>query len=125
MSHSSPTTKRIFKVLFFIALIAVFILAMVDNDHVNITYNHADKIKHMSAFFTLSLLLNRASSSITARVRNMILLLLFGIFIEVAQLYFPHRESSISDVIADFAGIVLFQVLYTLLKWSFFSDKKR
>ena len=118
MSHS-PTTKRIFQILFVLALIAIFILAMVDNDHVPIASHHADKIKHIIAFFTLSLLLNRASSSLKNRIRNMNLLLLFGIFIEVAQLYFPNRESSISDVIADFAGIVLFQLLYTLFRWAF------
>ena len=116
--------KRIFKILFFIALAIVFILAIVQNDHVVIDYVHADKIKHMTAFFVLSLLLNRASSSLKNRIRNMLSLLLFGIFIEVVQLYFPHRESSISDVIADFAGIVLFQVTYSILKFIEFKMKR-
>ena len=109
--------KRIFKILFFIALGIVFILAIVQDDHVQIHYIYADKLKHMSAFFMLSLLLNRASSTLKHRIRNMIALLFFGIFIEVVQLYFPHRESSVADVIADFAGIVLFQVTYSVLKF--------
>jgi VanZ family protein len=116
--------KRIFKILFFITLAIVFILALVPNDHVTIEYIYADKLKHMSAFFMLSLLLNRASSTLKHRIRNMILLLLFGIFIEVVQLYFPHRESSVLDVIADFAGIVLFQVSYSIFKLIKFKLKK-
>ena len=116
--------KRVFKILFFITLTVVFILAMVQSDHVSIEYEHADKLKHMAAFFTLSLLLNRASSTLKSRMRNMLSLLLFGIFIEVVQLYFPHRESSLSDVIADFAGIVLFQVSYSILKFIEFQVKK-
>jgi len=116
--------KRIFKILFFIALTVVFILAIVQNDHVSLDYEYADKIKHMSAFFMLSLLLNRASSSLKSRIRNMLALLLFGIFIEVVQLYFPHRESSVADVVADFAGIVLFQVTYSILKFIKFKIKE-
>ena len=98
-------------------LAVVFILAIVQNDHINIDSDYGDKIKHMTAFFTLSLLLNRASSTLKHRIRNMIALLFFGIFIEVVQLYFPHRESSVADVVADFAGIVLFQVGYSFFRW--------
>ena len=117
--------KRVFKILFFIALGVVFILAVVQNDHVSIHYAYADKIKHISAFFVLSLLLNRASSSLKHRIRNMASLLLFGIFIEVVQFYFPHRESSVADVVADFAGIILFQITYSVLKFIQFKMKKR
>jgi len=107
--------KRIFKILFFLTSFIVLYLATIPQD-LKWDYHYADKIKHIFAFFSLSLLLNRASSSIKARLRNMISLLLFGIFIELVQLFSPMRTSSIYDVLADLIGILLFQILYTLLK---------
>ena len=79
-------------------------------------WKYADKLKHATAFFTLSFLLNRASSTIQHRLRNMGALLLFGIFIEFVQYFLPERESSILDVWADLARILLFQLSYSLLK---------
>ncbi len=108
--------KEYYKILFYITASIVFILAITD-DHIPLHFHNADKVKHMTAFFTLSLLLNRASSTIQHRFRNMGALLLFGILIEIVQLFFPNRESSVEDIIADVVGILLFQLLYTLLKY--------
>jgi len=108
--------KKYFKFLFFSTAFVVFILAIVSNDHISLDSDYADKIKHISAFFTLSLLLNRSSSSIEKRLRNMLALLLFGFFIEVVQYFIPSRDSDWMDVLADFIGIVLFQLSYSFLK---------
>jgi len=108
--------KKYFKLLFFATAIVVFILATVSDDHVHIHHQYADKIKHITAFFTLSLLLNRASSTIAHRLRNMIALLLFGLFIEVAQYFIPSRDSDWMDVLADFIGILFFQLSYSSFK---------
>jgi len=108
--------KKYFKFLFFSTALVVFILAIVSNDHISIDSQYADKIKHISAFFTLSLLLNRSSSSISKRLRNMLALLLFGFFIEVVQYFIPSRDSDWMDILADFVGILLFQLSYSFLK---------
>ncbi len=108
--------SRYFKPIFFITVAIVFILAIVPDDHIYLSSNDGDKIKHIFAFFTLSLLLNRASSTIQHRLRNMGSLLLFGIFIELVQLFFPQRQSSLDDVVADLVGILLFQLLYSLIR---------
>ena len=109
--------KGFYKILFFtFTLIVVFIFAVIPNDSLFDKYDYADKFKHLFAFFTLSLLLNRASSSMAQRFRNMSALLLFGIFIEFVQYYLPERTTSIEDVFADVAGILLFQVLYSFGK---------
>jgi VanZ family protein len=110
-------TKKHYKILFYITAIAVFIFAVVPNDHLNNYLDNADKWKHFTAFFTLSYLLNRASSTLTHRIRNMIALLVFGIFIEFVQIYLIYRTSSIYDIYADMVGILLFQVLLSL--WRF------
>ncbi len=109
--------RGFYKILFFIfTLIVVFIFAVIPNDPLFQEYDYADKIKHLFAFFTLSFLLNRASSDMAQRFRNMSALLLFGIFIEFVQYYLPERTSSIEDIFADVAGILLFQVTYSFSK---------
>jgi len=112
----TPINKKHFKFLFFATAIMVFILAIVNNDHIVLHTHHADKIKHITAFFMLSLLLNRSSSSIEKRLRNMIVLIFFGFLIEVVQYFIPSRDSDWMDVFADVVGIVLFQVSYSFLK---------
>jgi len=108
--------KKYYKVLFFITAFVVFVLAIVPNDQIKLDIDNADKIKHFTAFFILSLLLNRASSTIAHRLRNMGALLGFGIFIEVVQLFSPVRESSIEDIIADSVGILVFQLLLSMFR---------
>jgi VanZ family protein len=110
--------KKHYKILFYITAVAVFILAVVPNDYINNYVENADKWKHFTAFFTLSYLLNRASSTIAHRIRNILALLLFGIFIEFVQIYLIYRSSSIYDIYADVVGILLFQLLLSL--WRFF-----
>lgn len=108
--------KKTYKILFYITAFTVFIFAIVNNDHIAINSIYADKIKHISAFFTLSLLLNKASSTIAHRFRNILALLLFGFLIEVVQYFIPSRDSDWMDILADFVGIVLFQVAYSSFK---------
>ena len=110
-------TKREFKILFFGTVIIVLVLALVPSDNLEFNYIYEDKIKHILAFFTLSLLLNRASSTLKHRVRNMVALLLFGIFIEVAQSFTGYRSPSFDDVLADLVGILLFQVFYSTYRF--------
>ena len=110
-------TRGFYKILFFIfTLIVVFVFAVIPNDPLFEEYYYADKIKHLIAFFTLSFLLNRASSDMAQRFRNMSYLMLFGIFIEFIQYYLPQRTSSIEDIFADVAGILLFQFTYSFGK---------
>ncbi len=110
-------TKKYYKILFYITASAVFILAIIPNDHLNAYIDNADKVKHFIAFFTLSYLLNRASSTIAHRLRNMMALLLFGIFIEFVQIYLIYRSSSIYDIYADLVGILLFQLSLSIYRF--------
>lgn len=110
-------SRNQFKVIFFITVIFILYKALIppSEEHF-LNFHNSDKLLHASAFFVLSFLLNRASSSITKRLRNMLSLLAFGILIEILQSFTVYREVSFWDVIADLVGILLFQVSYTLLK---------
>lgn len=116
--------KIYFKSLFFITAGVVFYLAIIPNDHVQMTFEHADKVKHFIAFFTLSLLLNRASSTYMHRLRNITALLLFGVLIEIVQSFLAYRTAGYDDIIADLVGILTFQLFFSLLRF-YRHQKKR
>ncbi len=109
--------KTFFKIAFFITAGTIFIMALMQNQSISIDFRHGDKVGHFLAFFTLSLLLNRSSSSYTKRVRNVLVLLLFGIFIEFAQSFTGYRSASFYDVIADLMGILVFQAFFSIYKY--------
>jgi len=111
-------SRNQFKVLFFITVIFVLYKALTpSNGTPFFDFEHADKVLHASAFFVLSFLLNRSSSNITKRIRNMLSLLAFGILIEILQSFTGYREVSFGDVIADLIGILLFQLVYSFLSY--------
>jgi VanZ family protein len=119
-------SKNQFKVVFFITVIFILYKALMPSGGTLFHFNHADKVLHASAFFVLSFLLNRASSNVEKRIRNILSLLAFGILIEILQSFTGYREVSIGDVLADLTGILLFQLIYSLLKeWQFRRRKRR
>jgi len=107
-----------FKVVFFITVIFVLYNALTppSGDAPLFDFPNGDKVLHASAFFTLSFLLNRASSSIHRRIRNIFSLLAFGVLIEFLQSFTSYRSVSLGDVVADLVGILFFQLTYSLLK---------
>ena len=106
--------KKYFKLAFFSAVISILVLAIIPNGGgVDTGW---DKANHFIAFFTLSLLLNRASSTAHARIRNALSLVAFGMFIEVVQAFISYRSADYHDVIADSIGIVVFQGLLSLYR---------
>jgi len=112
--------KKYYKIAFFGATISILTLALIPSGGgVDTGW---DKANHFIAFFVLALLLNRASSTTHARIRNSLALLFFGIMIEVLQSFLSYRSSDYHDVIADSVGIVVFQGLLSL--WRFYKKKR-
>lgn len=110
-------SKNQFKVIFFITSIVVLYGTLRLSQGVPLlNFTHGDKVLHAMAFFILAFLLNRSSSSIERRIRNIISLLGFGILIEVLQSFTTYRTASLGDVLADLLGILLFQLVYSALK---------
>jgi VanZ family protein len=104
--------KKYYKLAFFTAVLGILILAVIpEGGGVDTGW---DKANHFIAFFTLSLLLNRASSTTHARIRNALSLVAFGMFIEVVQAFISYRSADYHDVIADSVGIMVFQILLSL-----------
>ncbi len=63
-----------------------------------------DKLQHVAAFIWLTLLAH--CSFPVSRLRYKAALLLgYGVLIEAAQYFIPMRSASLSDIVADLAGI--------------------
>ena len=127
LKYLNLLSKNQFKVVFFITVIFILYKALTPStQNPFFDFDHADKVLHALAFFVLSFLLNRSSSSISKRIRNMFSLLAFGILIEILQSFTGYRTVSIGDVLADLIGILLFQLSYSFLKaWQLLRRKKR
>ena len=108
--------KTIYKVTFFIVVILLMLSPVLPDTFMTLVsfIGLNDKMEHFIAFFLLSFLLNRASSTIKHRLRNIAVLLSFGIIIELIQNFIPNRTASISDILAGLLGIIVFQLLFSM-----------
>ena len=76
-----------------------------------------DKIIHIVVFFVFALLMDLATDRRPFWLWKGLPLLIYGILIEVAQYFTPEREFSYMDMVADFAGILLYFMVKMVLVW--------
>jgi VanZ family protein len=110
--HSS-----ILRCLFWLTILLITCLALWPLQSPPLTESHADKINHVAAFVALALLLRAAYR--LSLLQTALLLLGYGLLIEVVQAVIPFRMFSLLDLTADGVGIVvgsgLFVIGYSLL----------
>ena len=98
------------RILFWIALISSYILAIMPQEMAPSFQSLSDKSLHFIAFAVLALLLN-----LSYRIswwRSVFYLLFYAAFIEFSQTFTPNRCAEWLDIAADAIGIVLGLVLY-------------
>jgi len=103
-----------FKVLFWIALITAYIAAVLPQDLAPNVPELSDKAHHVLAFVVLGLLLRLAYK--INYWYGLLLLVGFGVFIEVSQYFTPTRAAEGKDVIADLVGTFIGFKLYKYLR---------
>ena len=104
--------EKLNRVLFFIALVGVEYLATTSR-HIPLVESLWDKFNHFFAFAVLYVLLS--FGFVTLRFwHKAVLLLLFGMQIEIVQSFLPSRYFSLLDVVADSIGIVIGAVVYVV-----------
>lgn len=77
-------------------------------------FEHADKIAHFGLFFILA-----GSLHLAFRPRvwlGLLLLLIYGVTIEIVQHHVPGRGADVWDVVADMAGALTFYALRLMVK---------
>ena len=94
-----------FRVYFFVCLLAIEFLATTTL-HIEVVESIWDKANHFIAFFTLYVLLNFAYRDL-GLLPKIVLLVVFGLQIEIVQSFIDGRYFSLLDVVADSVGILL------------------
>ena len=94
--------QKLTKYMFWSALLIIIILALTPGDQAMDT-GFSDKINHLAAFCVLCILGCQAYPKKYAWI--VAGLLLYGIVIEIGQLWAPGRSCSILDLAADTCGI--------------------
>ena len=73
-----------------------------------------DKVGHFLLFGTLGFLVNawlgRSGCSVLTHVKVTLLVSLVVLVEELSQIYLPHRNFDVFDIVADLAGIILFSI---------------
>ena len=103
---------KIFKTMFYICLGSIEYLATTTRE-IKVIEHTWDKANHFIAFMTLYILLSLAYKHLSVWMK-IILLLAFGMQIEIVQSFIPAREFSLLDVVADSIGIAIGIVVYYL-----------
>ena len=96
---------KIFQLMFYICLVSIEYLATTTQEIKPLEHTW-DKANHFIAFMTLYVLLSLAYRNLSV-VTKIILLLAFGMQIEIVQSFIPGRDFSGLDVVADSVGITI------------------
>lgn len=108
------------KALFYITAALIFILSVIPNyKHLPDVFSLSDILNHLGAFVVLAALFDSAHRKL--RTSQKILVLLgYGLFIEIVQYFVPYRKFSLADLAIDGVGVcAYFMVVRKILKLRF------
>lgn len=105
-----PNINTLLKLCLYISLISILFLATTTKEIETIKHTW-DKLNHILAFITLYMILSFAYKNLNTNLK-FILLLFFGIFIEIVQYFIPSRDFSFYDIVAYFIGVFIGYLLY-------------
>ena len=107
--------KKSIQIYFYICLGVVEFLATTKSVHIEIVENMWDKVNHFIAFFVLYILLSLAYQNLKV-IFKIILLLLFGLQIEIVQQLSGRSLFSGFDIFVDVIAIFISIVTIYFLK---------
>ena len=114
---SSACHSVLYKVVFWVMCLAIFVLALLPNNSSSIAFPEADKLLHLMAFAGLSFI------GCLAHPYRIFVLTLFLVFlggaIEVAQGFTTDRARALFDFFADVVGIGAGLMTYRLSQRGF------
>lgn len=111
------------KIVFWILAIVVLVLSsMPGSVSHNYSILHLDKLAHFGTFFVLSILLLFAYKFSKPFFTTALVMALFGLAIEILQLYVPRRVFSMNDITADLLGIMLALIVYRIYRGKYISS---
>jgi len=96
-----------------VAVVAVYILALLPQDQAP-QFAWSDKANHIFAFVVLGLLLRLGFK--ISYWQSLLLLIGYGVFIEISQYFTPDRSAELADIGADTIGSFIGLKLYKYLR---------
>ena len=111
----SRTTIIIFRIFLAVSLLLITFLATVELELPGIT-SVDDKFGHVLAFLYLAFLVDYSFPTSRFNLSKILPLLFYGIVIEVIQHFLPHRMFSLFDLLADGVGVVIYALLFQILR---------
>lgn len=105
---------KIAKILFWLALFGSYALAVLPQDNQPIVTPFSDKGNHFIAFATLTILILYGYR--VSYLKAFILMLAYGIWIEITQLFLVDRCAEVMDVVADVVGILIGSLIFYISK---------
>jgi VanZ family protein len=103
-----------FRVALIVTLVVTMYLATTEQNFAIID-DANDKVKHILAFFALAFLADYSTPKVRFNLNKGLMILAYGLLIEVVQYFLPYRESSLYDLAADAIGIAAYVFLYPAL----------
>jgi len=101
---------KLYKAMFYGCLVSIEYLATT-TQQIKVIEHTWDKANHFIAFMTLYILLSFAYKHLSRKMKVLILLA-FGMQIEIVQSFIPGRDFSGFDVVADSIGITIGFIVY-------------
>lgn len=111
----SPFSISVFRVCLGVALLLILYLATIELSH-PVMASVNDKFGHILAFVTLAFLADFSFPASRFHFQKILLLMAYGIAIEIMQYFLPNRMFSLLDMVADGVGILLYIVMIPFLR---------
>jgi len=102
-------TNKHYRWLFWITIVAVYILAMLPQESAP-SLGWGDKGNHILAFVVMSILLILSYRISLTKVA--LLMVAYGVWIEISQYFTPTRSADYRDVVADSIGVAIAILIY-------------
>ena len=102
------------RLILLISIIMISILS-VQEIQAEASFNLNDKLLHFGCFLYLTII-SWLSRIIYKELWLYVIVLAYGILIEIIQIYIPYRSFEFLDIFADFLGILVGSFLINLLK---------
>jgi len=104
--------RNYIKLIFWLLVVAVLVISSWPGSASSPSIQHLDKLVHFAAFFILTSLLLFGYTFRKPLLIPALIMALFGILIEVIQIFVPYRVFSMPDFVTDLFGIMLALLLF-------------
>ena len=102
------------KIVFWLAMLTTLVFSFLPGSSVEGILG-LDKVMHCAAFFVLTASLGLGYKPQKPYISMVLMLIIFGVAIELIQQFIPNRIFSLYDFAADIAGVALGMLFYRTL----------